>query len=1528
MSTISINTIIRQQNSNSAGGNGKSGGGTYSTTINKTGIEGHYLWGRYFDATQDITGDLEGVGSITAEGEINTRGNINTEADINAANANISGNISAANATIENDLHADNIYTNYIRNNGVTDTNNLSAATAYIKSLLSDNVVVDNLTVTKAAHFFKLIVDEIKSTNGMFILSPGRTEIDHVATLTGKRRCFFRTTDPATGRKINNIFEVGDQIVSETFNVATGTSYNVNNKFYWTLATATGTTTTVPCQSESISQILIDHFDADGDGLISIDDWEDIDSIRDYFATSAATGSFQEFAGLSTITYIPAEAFKDSMITDIDISESVNAIGDNAFENCYYLTDINMPTNLDVIGDGVFKNCQNLTNIYIKRGTIGDGCFSGCTNLVEVTIPSGVTLIEKSLFEGCHSIEILHLPPTTTAIDADAFAGLPNLKSIYIKATTPPTVNATSTATAFTDSLGELTGIYVPAGTADDYADAWLTERADLIMPTIQPYEPDKNQKSPTTMDYHYVDVSDSDRASGSNGYPEDGDSIAVLGNRTDTDRQNAIIIGAYNIAWLDSGITAPFISQYSGINNYSLANHRLNVLSKGMNEFIGNFKVVTNPSSTEDLDDYIISTVGSQYKMNSSSYSILHDPTTSAITPSSVTISITQKQGENYYTIPSLPDGNYRITSNNIGTSTYTTIATSATSLPFTYSTMSVTSAQNITLWRKTGNDFDPANDIILDSFTLSVLQNGRDGADGQDGQDGTGTSGEFDILQYQNKKAVVDPQGNVNVKVQGTLKHIIGSTIQSAWTWNIYKINLRTEDNTSFALITPHPTNGNFNYSGTPFTDYFTMQSQPETIIVELVNGTTTIQKDTVPITFTGGAILEVTDEHIEAAVGDVEGRVADLEITASAITTHVADIDDSISSLEQTASSITTQVQDMQIGADNLLKRTSFKSKDWIFGTSASTDTDLWEQECIGMSITPQTYVWDEVIDEVNAPDIKSGIMFYRINSRENDPFDYHTDSKYISFRQQLYVQSGNTYTCRLKPGTWYTLSFLIRGANAQSQGTHIMTIIDNCKQGTSTNDVYIDGVLSANTSTYNAYEWYVNWNVTKHSYTFKTGSVIGENDNLPTVYFRILENSIISLGHIQLEESTVPSKWRESSYDNDLYLSEIRQEADNISISVTNITDGLSRTGIDIEDGVITLTADNTVINGNLNLNNPQDGFIMYDSNQQPNIILLNDNVALNGQKQTYNLTEEAVVDNIFIENTYTQSLGRIIKGSKLRIDKFNQWYQIGTIPASAFFSGSAKAEVTGIVRIKNSSGQTVATINTITYQTNATQPSATGLIPFFSTDYAEFTIPANDTYTIEEEITCMLLESTTGTGTTYHAATYYVNKDNLSVIGTDGFTFRTNNNTVLYGNANEIAMQNGKYNTIKVIDNHAVRSSLEYRGTTQVINGVYGDISTTPEFRAINTSSTNYVITQYDGVITVSNADIMLPADNSQIPVGKVWYIIPLTIAMGGGACHVQPNGNTLEGLGSNPYLSSRYKVYTLIFIGANTYVIS
>ena len=340
---------------------GSSGGGFgNNTSSNVAGkIEGHYLWGQYFDATQDINGDLTSNGKITSQRLkfVDGTGNTLTIQDFTASTASI---ISISSTTINNegDIFNKGDITNHgnINNLGKITTDKLEAVSGYIETLLGVDWTVENLTVTKAAHFFKLIIDEIKATQGAIIVTPANAKIDKVTQSSNNYVCYFRTTDPTTHKEIYNNFEVNDQVVCQTFNAATGTSYNVSNKFYWMLCTETGTTT----------------------------------------------------------------------------------------------------------------------------------------------------------------------------VDSNS---------------------------------------------------------------------------------YHYIKLTAADKDSKSNGVPQAGDEIVLLGNRNDASRQNAIVISAYNSQFLDAGLKAPSIVQYSGINNYNLSSHRLNIISNGLNSFKGAF-TTTDGKDVKQTFDTISGTV------------------------------------------------------------------------------------------------------------------------------------------------------------------------------------------------------------------------------------------------------------------------------------------------------------------------------------------------------------------------------------------------------------------------------------------------------------------------------------------------------------------------------------------------------------------------------------------------------------------------------------------------------------------------------------------------------------------------------------------------------------------------------------------------------------------------------------------------------------------------------------------------------------------------------------------------------
>lgn len=105
-------------------------------------------------------------------------------------------------------------------------------------------ITTRDLTVTGAAHFFKLVIDEIKSAGGSLILTPANGFVTEKVIHTDgdtHYKLLWKATD---GQKsITNMWMAGDQAICMTDNLAAGTTYNASNRFWWVLVTDAGATT-------------------------------------------------------------------------------------------------------------------------------------------------------------------------------------------------------------------------------------------------------------------------------------------------------------------------------------------------------------------------------------------------------------------------------------------------------------------------------------------------------------------------------------------------------------------------------------------------------------------------------------------------------------------------------------------------------------------------------------------------------------------------------------------------------------------------------------------------------------------------------------------------------------------------------------------------------------------------------------------------------------------------------------------------------------------------------------------------------------------------------------------------------------------------------------------------------------------------------------------------------------------------------------------------------------------------------------
>lgn len=867
--------IRRNVNGSSSTSTGGSGGGYSSVSGGNGKLETHTIFSQPFDGTNDVKGDLADVDKITADGDISTGGNLiikgkDDDDAYNGKDLNISldgesvkfegGNdytfdkvvyapIFVGDVDAEN-VEADNLNATVgsfrevtTENATVMDTlttTDLIATLAKISKIISGTIEVDNLTVKKAAHFFKLIIDEIKSVGGQLIISPANATFDKVVVSDGNYKCYFRAVEG--DKKIDNQFEEKDQVVCQTFNASEGLNYDASNKFYWRLV--------------------------------------------------------------------------------------------------------------------------------IDKGT------------------------------------------------------------------------------------EELDGI-----------------------------------------DYHYIILSDSDKDADSNGVPTEGDKVALLGNRTDTSRQNAIIISAYSSAFLDSGITAPFIVQYSGVNNYNLSTHRNSIISNGKNLFTGDFVL----TSGEDVTGVI-----SELRKEDNNISLLIQE------PDQVNM--------------------------------------------FEYS-----NGDNFRCWKAYGSTV-----ISKKSGTDSVLVLG-------------GTSGGY-ILQpskYYIKTNQIKVQINVT-ELQGLASYYQMEICDASGASISNKMNLSV---------------GTVNY-------LFNLTKVPNDIVnlkitlsanARLAFKNEKALMESVPKRISG---IEVDIDSITSRVSGTEGQISTINQTVNQINSKVTGMEGNISQIAQKADSIESTVANIQVGGTNLIN-------DSEFGTYSDSSNGTWTKKGATAS-TSFGYM--------------NQIGIHAISNPTNS-----ATYGYLDIAQQ-------SLKYKLKANTNYTFSFYAKGFN----GTGTDNGSSFNYKGRIATYVY-PNVGSEKADNAHTFTLTDKWE--RYSYTFKTVDAldVGANHSCLFRLIKTVENgtTYFSNAYIcmpKIEEGTMATAWDTTDADMKSYItqkadlieskivtedtinSKISQSTSNIKAEVYNELN--ESTGIDITTGTITLNADKTVFNGNINIRNSDEGLVVFDDKGNASVIIQN------------------------------------------------------------------------------------------------------------------------------------------------------------------------------------------------------------------------------------------------------------------------------------------------------------------------------
>ncbi len=142
-------------------------------------------------------------------------------------------------------------------------------------------------------------------------------------------------------------------------------------------------------------------------------------------------------------------------VTYLERTLKVTAIGEYAFQNCFYLgvvtipnsvttigahsfeyndlTSITIPNSVTTIGEYAFQKCK-LESVIISNSvtTIEKNTFAECYALKSITIPNSVTTIEKEAFYECYALASIAIPNSVTTIGEGAFQECSSLKSIAI----------------------------------------------------------------------------------------------------------------------------------------------------------------------------------------------------------------------------------------------------------------------------------------------------------------------------------------------------------------------------------------------------------------------------------------------------------------------------------------------------------------------------------------------------------------------------------------------------------------------------------------------------------------------------------------------------------------------------------------------------------------------------------------------------------------------------------------------------------------------------------------------------------------------------------------------------------------------------------------------------------------------------------------------------------------------------------------------------------------------------------------
>lgn len=161
------------------------------------------------------------------------------------------------------------------------------------------------------------------------------------------------------------------------------------------------------------------------------------------------TSGFTSIVIPNGVTYVTFKKCPD--LTNIVIPDSVERLGDQAFQMCTSLSSITIGNGVQTIGISCFEDCTSLKTVVIPDSvkTLDVYAFRGCTNLSKVIIGNSVNRIALETFSGCTRLSSIVIPSSVTSIgdSGNAFKDCTSFDVIYYVGDTESWSNVSFNAT-------------------------------------------------------------------------------------------------------------------------------------------------------------------------------------------------------------------------------------------------------------------------------------------------------------------------------------------------------------------------------------------------------------------------------------------------------------------------------------------------------------------------------------------------------------------------------------------------------------------------------------------------------------------------------------------------------------------------------------------------------------------------------------------------------------------------------------------------------------------------------------------------------------------------------------------------------------------------------------------------------------------------------------------------------------------------------------------------------------------------